>query len=429
MGRRKRGTAVIVVGLAVACTQAPSRSTAERSVAAKPTKASEDDHAAPVAGRVTQSPVAGELDVSSTHACLLTRGGELWCWGENRLGQLGVRGARRMPVRAPIPQAIADVALGFRFTCVCDGQGSVYCWDNRNYAPAQQELPARPRPVAVAPCRAVVAGGLYACALSRDGTVDCWGQWPRPAWPPSLAAASTNPRGDLAWHDDPMTVQGLARVLTLVAGQSHVCAIDADWKLYCWGDNELGQLSDGVVRGHVVEVPLEHVVDVAVGSEETCAQSTAGLSCWGRDPVAVCPIVCPPAAPGLLLPCRRGMPVSVTGVPGVTGPRAGLLDTCGLTSTGDLVCWGMRWSQPSRTRRPRPREPTVDGRGVVTFDIEGDSGCLLNEQGEVRCWGPILGAPWWRDGSGHRVPDELLSPPGAVVLEIHGDHVEPRELP
>ena len=429
MGRRKRGAAVIVAGLAVACAQEPSGGTPERT-----TEPSNDEGTVVVTHTAEDAEASPVLDLERTHACLLTLQGGLWCWGNNQLGQLGVGGAPRVPVPAPVSGSVRDVALGSRFTCVCETGGAVRCWGNRAEFPAQPEVLARPRRVPVPPCRAVVAGRLYACALSREGSVDCWGQWPHDhtaEW--DRARRTANPRGDLAWHDDPIAVKGLAAVRTLVAGPNHLCAIDAQEKLYCWGANELGQVSDGAAHGDVVAVALEGVRDVAVGYVDTCALSRAGLSCWGRDPVAVCPrgYAC---YAGDLSACRRGMPASVTGVPDVSGPRAGLLGTCGLSDADDLVCWRRAWERlgdlPRRVPRRAPlREPTVDARGVVTFDIDGDSGCLLNEQGEVRCWGPILGAPRWGEDRDHNLPDELLVPPGAVVLEIHGDRVEPRELP
>jgi len=320
------------------------------------------------------------------------------------------------------------MAVGSGLTCVCDAAGVVECWGSRGERKPNPLTRARPRRITAPPCKALVAGSSYACALSRGGAVHCWGQSAaRFAW---LAEATVLPpegrHGNDEWHDDSVPIEGLSGVRALRGGERHACAITADAALRCWGANHVGQLSDGAMRRGLVAVPLEHVLDAAAGSEHTCASTARGIFCWGIDPAVGCRV----RHLELMFfeRCRRATPTQMSGPARGEHLRAGFDRTCMLSDAGDLACWGLPWGQ---TRRPPvlAREPTVDGRGVVTFDIEGDSGCLLNEQGEVRCWGPILGA--WRlaQDPQYQVPDELLSPPGAVVLEIHGDRVEPRELP
>src|SRR4051812_46780492 len=57
------------------------------------------------------------------------------------------------------------------------------------------------------------------------------------------------------------------------AGTRHVCALDGDGHLYCWGDNRLGQVGTG--GDLVVPAPARVSDDVwdqlSVGAEHSCA--------------------------------------------------------------------------------------------------------------------------------------------------------------
>jgi Regulator of chromosome condensation (RCC1) repeat len=70
------------------------------------------------------------VDELSDHACALLDSGELWCWGENGRGQLGVGDTedRWQPIQIPDLPKLADVAVGSQHTCALAKNGSVYCW-------------------------------------------------------------------------------------------------------------------------------------------------------------------------------------------------------------------------------------------------------------------------------------------------------------
>jgi alpha-tubulin suppressor-like RCC1 family protein len=73
--------------------------------------------------------VAGEA-----HACAITTGGALHCWGSNTDGELG-RGTRTATEGAAevkgLP-AITDVALGADHACALTETGDVYCWGSNS---------------------------------------------------------------------------------------------------------------------------------------------------------------------------------------------------------------------------------------------------------------------------------------------------------
>ena len=143
--------------------------------------------------RETQrEPVAVDLDakVKATdvasgreHACAVAQNGRVWCWGGNRSGEVGdgSTSERLSPREAQTPRGMrfTSVVAGADFTCALAEGGEVYCWGgNRSGQLGDGSRTNRPTPVAVQasfPFAAIVAGEAHACGLPRGRLPVCWG--------------------------------------------------------------------------------------------------------------------------------------------------------------------------------------------------------------------------------------------------------------
>jgi hypothetical protein len=83
----------------------------------------------------TPSVVAGEnryrvVSLGQEHQCAVGDGGELYCWGFNVNGQLGVgdTGLRQAPERVGTDADWATVGAGRLHTCAVKSDGRLYCW-------------------------------------------------------------------------------------------------------------------------------------------------------------------------------------------------------------------------------------------------------------------------------------------------------------
>ncbi|HEY8429652.1 MAG TPA: hypothetical protein VIL20_14810, partial [Sandaracinaceae bacterium] len=112
--------------------------------------------------------VGGHLDVRADgddivvgerrggHTCMLDTTGAVWCTGANDRGQLGdgTLSDRDTPVRVEgLPGRAWQLACGGEHTCAVVG-GNVYCWGDNSYGQLgvpSSELPLRatPEPVAL----------------------------------------------------------------------------------------------------------------------------------------------------------------------------------------------------------------------------------------------------------------------------------------
>jgi alpha-tubulin suppressor-like RCC1 family protein len=120
----------------------------------------------------------------SGHSCALDERGRAWCWGSNTRGQLGAGTVR---ARADVPVAVAGdhvfraLVAGSHFSCALTPEGEVFCWGDN----ALGQLGTNPdsTPGTGAPVRVPVegrvvslgAGDRHACAILEADRVVCWG--------------------------------------------------------------------------------------------------------------------------------------------------------------------------------------------------------------------------------------------------------------
>lgn len=184
--------------------------------------------------RVVSTETWAAVDASGPHACAITTGGALYCWGSNANFELAQDPATldlsRVPYAMGSDTDWVEVAVGREFVLARKSDGSVWSW-----------------------------GGDFDGQLGRDG--------------PSPAILRVGADDD--WEK-------------LAAGFRHACGIRSGGALWCWGSNDRGQLTDAVTLDEVdlpTRVAPDRVwVDVGLGFRHTCALDDTGrVWCWGAN--------------------------------------------------------------------------------------------------------------------------------------------------
>lgn len=112
------------------------------------------------------------------HACALRVNGEVWCWGTNYFGAIGV--AYPEVKWSPQPQQVqgippaVEVFAGETGSCALDAQGRAWCWSADPGTFGVEALP----PVIWRNdlrFRKIGLGSVFACGLVEDGRVWCEG--------------------------------------------------------------------------------------------------------------------------------------------------------------------------------------------------------------------------------------------------------------
>ena len=196
-------------------------------------------------------------------------------------------------------------------------------------------------------------------------------------------------------------VAGPSRVISgaWATGRGHTCAVVAEGQVLCWGDDNFGQLGNGVAAGTVtapagpVVLPAgTHATALAAGADHTCALLSNGqVSCWGRD------------TNGQLgdgsLAVDVSAPSSTVVLPGgpsayATAIAAGDRHTCALLGSGGVTCWGddaagQVGNGAVSGNVMSPSAPVVlpSGMAATAVAAGGSSTCAVLADGEVTCWG------------------------------------------
>lgn len=185
---------------------------------------------------------AAEVTAGVAHTCARTVGGLVYCAGDSSYGQLGVAEPTEQGLfeKVALLTQVTSISAGTNHTCAVQ-TGQVYCWgrnDNGQIGKPNVVNVLTPEPIAgISSALLVRSGSGFSCALLEDGTVSCWGSNADGQLGPSGPPQGTSP--------SPVTVDGLTAVVSLETGGGHVCAIQANHDVSCWGRNSAGQLGRG----------------------------------------------------------------------------------------------------------------------------------------------------------------------------------------
>jgi alpha-tubulin suppressor-like RCC1 family protein len=327
----------------------------------------------PIDGRIAQVAAGGVF------ACARLQSGELYCWGNNRLGE------------------VASGPAGDD-TCIAAGASSL----------------CRPNPSRVGDftdVAFVAAGFAHACLVRRDGSVYCWGI--NDSLQLGHSNAGDENSGGLAFSRVPTKVEGLDPVAELALGRYVTCALTRAGAVKCWGANWYGQLGAGTTTAAIATPtaaakPLDtEVVQIALAafdSGHACARRGDGtVWCWGPNPSgevgvesttsSMCPDV---SGSGDLVACVP-TPVQVLNQGGaplvnVTSVAALLRASC-VGRPGSVWCWGENTagltgvgptyaSNPSSTL---PHQLALTPLGDVAG--QRDHACAIGIDRAPWCWG------------------------------------------
>jgi alpha-tubulin suppressor-like RCC1 family protein len=184
----------------------------------------------------------------------------------------------------------------------------------------------------------IAAGGYHSCAVRSTGRVFCWGN---------------NEFGQLGdtttiQRQTPVRVASLSGITQIAAGGGHNCALRSTGRVFCWGDNHTGQLGDGTTTSRhtpVRVVNLSAVTQIAAGGrvppqpgffDQSCAVRATGRAfCWGYNGLGQL---------GDGTNETRLAPVRVVTLPNVEQMSVGRLHSCGLRENGQAFCWGANFT-------------------------------------------------------------------------------------
>lgn len=285
---------------------------------------------------------------SSGHTLLLTTSGELFCWGDNGLGQCGQDhdGPTENLYEATAVPGVTDAveaSASYRHSCVVTSTGAVQCWGMNSHRQAghpTDHITTTTNVEGFGPgtsnqAKFIATGDENTCASTVDNHIFCWGNNNRHASGIQPAIMTPSPI--------PATGGSVPTgIVSLISGSYHYCTLDAAHDVKCWGANSQGQLG-----------AANNLADIPVVRPTTLFQRGT------MKPVAL-------AAKGHY--------------------------TCARYEDGSVACSG---GFPSPTATPAPRDGTLTE--VYAAENEGDEAtamalgdgfmCVVRRSKEIVCWG------------------------------------------
>jgi len=281
---------------------------------------------------------------SGNSAFALRSDGKVWAWGDDSQGELADKSFTARQTPRPIPRltAIKDIAAGAFSAYAIRDDGTAWAWGDNGFGQlgtgSKGAVSTIPQELArLTDVVSVRSGSADGYALLRDGTVWAWGDDSLKQLGGARCGASRSDRPSVCLGSSvPQQVLGLAGVVAIAAGGDSGYALRRDGTVWAWGDDEFGELGNGVRRlDEATPVRVEgliHVVAIAAGSCSAYALLRNGtVWAWGRGDYGQL---------GNGSTADRTIPVRVKGLTGVLQVVAGGDMTFALTRDRTLWSWG-----------------------------------------------------------------------------------------
>ncbi len=230
--------------------------------------------------------VYAKLDAEGWNSCAITTSGALKCWGDGSFGQLATMfgdTASDSPIPVDSGSTYSEVAVGGSplgvHVCGIRTSGDLYCWGANGSGQlgigASSPGDATPSRLDNGPWQGLSLGGAHSCAIQASGALYCWGG----------NSAGQLGDGGLVSRSTPIEIDGGTTYQQVALGTLHTCGITESGELRCWGRNDHGQVGNGNLVDATNPVIIDSGVSyasVSLGQSHTCGITTAGaLKCWG----------------------------------------------------------------------------------------------------------------------------------------------------
>jgi alpha-tubulin suppressor-like RCC1 family protein len=189
--------------------------------------------------------------------------------------------------------------------------------------------------------------------------------------------------------------EGPPAVIPLALGKNHSCAFRSDQSLWCWGQNNFGQLgypSASTCGPNMTDCSLapqaspgKSAAQVAVGWDHTCVLSSDHkMACWGNDKYGQCGNDAH----------NENLAVTTSDLTAVVQIAAAEELTCALIADGTARCFGFSHYGQVGDGITKGWEVHVHGpvkvaglKRAVAIAVGGWHGCALLDDATLVCWG------------------------------------------
>ncbi|MEI7917846.1 MAG: prepilin-type N-terminal cleavage/methylation domain-containing protein [Candidatus Saccharibacteria bacterium] len=244
------------------------------------------------------------ITVGAYHTCAVASDNLAYCWGHGNSGQLG----NNTIVDSLVPVAVntagvlsgktvLSLSAGVQDTCAVASDNLAYCWGSNQYGilgDGTNNLSSVPVAANTSgvlsgkTINSITASYYHSCVIASDNQVYCWGS----NWYGELGNNSTAD----SWVPVATSTTGALSgktVISIANSTFDTCAIASDFKVYCWGGADYGQLGNStftqsnvpVVVSNTSNFTNQSIISIsATDSIHACALAfDNNIYCWGSN--------------------------------------------------------------------------------------------------------------------------------------------------
>ncbi|MDR1426545.1 MAG: Ig-like domain-containing protein, partial [Bifidobacteriaceae bacterium] len=358
-------------------------------------------------------PEIAQIAMGAGYGLLVSTGGTVFAFGDNRYGQLGIPDpyGSADPVEVPGLPSIVGVAAADFHALAVTADGKVWGWgqnDDGQTGDGSFGSVVAPGPViGLTGIVAVAAGGGSSVAVDSAGFLHTWGYNPWGKLGDTRGQTITSPRHFL----------GVTNIKAIAGGDNTSVALTKDGEVYTWGHSAIGAY--GAVPEGDSHVPAlvkltEPIDSLAMGSDHVVALGYSGsVYSWGQDYSGE-------TGQGEIGASQTPAEVTIPGAESdpVVRVVAGNSVSAVITKSGKVYSWGRNdygalgngaggsVSVPRLVRGLPPNDPIVD-LAMTSFHS-----LALTQSKRVYVWGTGVAAALGRDSSRSAVyePTEVPAP-------------------
>ena len=325
--------------------------------------------------------------------CALSEQGKVVCWGDNidgvaRPGASTSADYSPSIVSMPTGRYATALAVGNEFACALLDNGSVACWGDADSSTALEywdgdgiiEPTLMPGIGGTTIAIDIDAGYAHACVILSNLSAMCWGT---NAW--DNLGINSNSLSATPAHVS--VIPSGRTIIDITAGHTHTCALLDNASVYCWGDNQRGQIgvgytSSSIANGAYAQLDGKQVSVLEAGRDSTCVAFTGGgAACWGKN------------RDGMLgdgTTIDRSSPTEVQGLgdnDSISSFELSFDTTCIITTENIAICWGDETGNANGASTSPVEVDFPANRYAISIALDHDNGCAILDNGSVSCWG------------------------------------------
>lgn len=368
--------------------------------------------------------IKGEFEITANiiqvsggenHTLALDDAGNVYAWGSNSDGQVGLGLPNHEHQATPKSlsesgklrgKKIVQIATGSDHSLALDSDGKIYAWGaNWDGRLGDGSTDKKSSPVAVDTTGAldgkkivqIAAGSRHSLALDSDGKVYAWGQdyYGQLGDNRYIADQASPVQVDTSGALSGKTITKIA------SGAYHSLALDSNGKIFAWGDDDNGQLGNGIT-GTTYPIPVaintgaisgKTINHIAAGEVHTLATDNSGtVYSWGNNWNGQLGNGVSQTTESTPIVANAGAIANVD----IIQIAAGNSHSVAMDDAGKVYAWGYNGNgavgnNSSNTSQATPVETSsygdLVGKDITQVSAGGYTSLALDNSGRIYAWG------------------------------------------